>query len=78
MRINLLNDIELPELRRQDTKNRQNSIDDLDPEVVEKLNRQMVTLFSSIQSLSTDVGTWCGKRMLAALFSLSQLQQKCI
>ena len=47
----LLTDIELPELRRQDTKNRQNSIDDLDPEVVEKLNRQMITLFSSAQSL---------------------------
>ncbi len=31
---NLLGEIELPELRRQDTKNRQNSIDDLDPEVV--------------------------------------------
>jgi thymidylate synthase (FAD) len=47
----LLTDIELPELRRQDTKNRQNSIDDLDPEVVKKLERQMVTLFSSAQSL---------------------------
>ena len=48
---NLLTDIELPELRRQDTKNRQNSIDDLDPEIVEKLNRQMVTLFSSASNL---------------------------
>ena len=48
----LLSDtIELPELRRQDTKNRQNSIDDLDPAIVEKLNRQMVTLFSSASSL---------------------------
>lgn len=48
----LLSDsIELPELRRQDTKNRQNSIDDLDPEVVDKLNRQMVTLFSSASAL---------------------------
>ena len=28
---NLLGDIELPELRRQDDKNRQNSIDDIDP-----------------------------------------------
>ena len=50
--LNLLSDsIELPELRRQDTKNRQNSIDDLDPVVVEKLNRQMVTLFSSASAL---------------------------
>ena len=47
----LLTNIELPELRRQDDKNRQNSIDDLDPEVVDKLNRQMVTLFSSADSL---------------------------
>ena len=48
---NLLGQFELPELRRQDTKNRQNSIDDLDPEVVEKLNKQMNTLFSSALSL---------------------------
>ena len=48
---NLLGEVEIPELRRQDTKNRQNSIDDLDPEVVEKLNKQMNTLFSSAFSL---------------------------
>jgi len=48
---NLLGNIELPELRRQDTKNRQNSIDDLDPKVVESLNKQMETLFSSAFSL---------------------------
>ena len=48
---NSLGDIELPELRRQDKKNRQNSIDDLEPEIVEKLNKQMITLFSSSQSL---------------------------
>ena len=47
----LLETIELPELRRQDNKNRQNSIDDLDPKVVEKLNAQMNTLFSSAFSL---------------------------
>ena len=50
---NLLDtNIPLPELRRQDTKNRQNSIDDLDPEVVEKLEKQMNTLFSSSLALS--------------------------
>jgi len=43
--------IPLPELRRQDTKNRQNSIDDLDQETVELLNRQMETLFTSSMSL---------------------------
>ena len=47
----LLGKIDLPELRRQDDKNRQNSIDDLDAEEVEKLNRQMETLFSSAFSL---------------------------
>tara|TARA_B100001029_G_C14917561_1_gene370092 strand:- start:208 stop:840 length:633 start_codon:yes stop_codon:yes gene_type:complete len=46
-----LGDIELPELRRQDTKNRQNSTDDLDPETVDKFNRQMITLFSSSKAL---------------------------
>ena len=34
-------DIHLPELRSQDTKNRQNSIDDVDPDVVERFNRDM-------------------------------------
>ena len=49
---NLLDtNIPLPELRRQDTKNRQNSIDDLDPFVQQKLEAQMITLFSSAQSL---------------------------
>ena len=47
----LLTNVELPELRRQDDKNRQNSIDNLEPEVIDKLNRQMVTLFSSANSL---------------------------
>jgi len=46
-----LGQIPLPELRRQDTKNRQNSIDDLDPETVDKLQRQMKTLFSSAEAL---------------------------
>ena len=44
-------DIQLPELRRQDTKNRQNSIDDLDDFVVQKLEMQMRTLFHSAQAL---------------------------
>ena len=43
--------IPLPELRRQDTKNRQNSIDDLDPFVVQKLEMQMQTLFDSSMAL---------------------------
>ena len=43
--------INLPELRKQDLKNRQNSTDDLDSEMVEKFNRQMITLFSSSKAL---------------------------
>ena len=34
-------DIPLPELRSQDLKNRQNSIDDVDPKVVETFNKEM-------------------------------------
>ena len=43
--------IPLPELRRQDTKNRQNSIDDLDPFEVQILEKQMMTLFDSSLAL---------------------------
>jgi thymidylate synthase (FAD) len=38
-------DIPLPELRSQDEKNRQNSIDDVDPETVEKYNSLMRSHF---------------------------------
>jgi len=48
---NELGKIELPDLRKQDLKNRQNSTDDLDPFVRQKLEAQMITLFSSAQSL---------------------------
>ena len=48
---NDLGDIDLPELRRQDAKNRQNSTDDLDPEIADKFERQMITLFSSSKAL---------------------------
>ena len=48
---NLLGDIDLPELRRQDVKNRQNSINDLDPAITDKLQKQMITLFSSSLAL---------------------------
>ena len=43
--------IPLPELRRQDTKNRQNSIDDLDAFEVQTLEMQMRTLFDSSMAL---------------------------
>ena len=48
---NLLGKIDLPDLRRRDTKNRQNSIDNLDSKIVEKLNKQMTTLFESSLAL---------------------------
>ena len=44
-------EIPIPEYRRQDTKNRQNSIDDLDPVTVDKLERQTKTLFDSSMAL---------------------------
>ena len=64
-----LGNIDLPELRRQDDKNRQNSTDDLDPEMVEKFNKQMITLFSSSkalyeQMLSQGVAKECARMVL--------------
>ena len=64
-----LGDIDLPELRRQDLKNRQNSTDDLDPEMVEKFEKQMITLFSSSkalyeQMLSQGVAKECARMVL--------------
>ena len=50
-----LGEIDLPELRKQDLKNRQNSTDDLDPKTVDKFERQMITLFSSAKSLYTQM-----------------------
>ena len=65
----LLETIELPELRRQDSKNRQNSIDDLDPVIVDKLEKQMNTLFSSAfslynQMLDSGVSKECARMVL--------------
>ena len=66
----LLSDkIPLPELRRQDTKNRQNSIDDLDPFVQQNLELQMQTLFDSSmalykQMLERGVAKECARNVL--------------
>ena len=43
--------IPLPELRRQDTKNRQNSIDDIDPFTRQKFEMKMQRLFSESMDL---------------------------
>ena len=66
----LLSDtIPLPEMRRQDTKNRQNSIDDLDPFLVQSYELQMQTLFSSAmnlyhQMLDNGVAKECARNVL--------------
>ena len=61
--------IPLPELRRQDTKNRQNSIDDLDAFDVQNLEIQMTTLFDSAmalyqQMLGRGVAKECARNVL--------------
>ena len=49
--------IPLPELERQDDKNRQNSIDDIDPFVVQKYEMLMQDHFQKGNGIvSTDVG----------------------
>ena len=48
---NKLGNIKLPDLRKQDLKNRQNSTDDLDPKIIQSLNMQMGTLIGSSLSL---------------------------
>jgi len=63
------NKIPLPEMRRQDDKNRQNSIDDLDPFLVQKLEMQMQTLFDSSmalyqQMLGAGVAKECARNVL--------------
>jgi len=45
----LAEEIPLPELRRQDTKNRQNSIDDIDEEKVFVMNKMIRDLFKDAQ-----------------------------
>ena len=64
-----LGSIDLPELRRQDKKNRQNSTDDLDSNLVDSLNGQMNTLFNSALSLynemlENDVAKECARMVL--------------
>ena len=64
-----LKEIELPELRRQDLKNRQNSTDDLDPFVKQVIEKQTKTLFSSAtalyeQMLSEGVAKECARMVL--------------
>ena len=64
-----LGDFDLPELRKQDTKNRQDSTNDLEPELIDKFEKQMITLFSSSkalyeQMLSQGVAKECARMVL--------------
>ena len=64
-----LGEIPIPDLRKQDLKNRQNSTDDLDSFVKEKLELQMNTLFSSAtalyqQMLEEGVAKECARMVL--------------
>ena len=64
-----LGEIPIPELRRQDEKNRQNSTNDLDEFVKQKLELQMNTLFSSAtalyqQMLDEGVAKECARMVL--------------
>ena len=64
-----LGNIPIPELRKQDLKNRQNSTDDLDDFVTQKLQMQMQTLFDSAtalynQMLEEGVAKECARMVL--------------
>ena len=50
-----LGQVPIPEFRRQDTKNRQNSIDDLNPELVKAFEQRTRMLFSESQELYDDM-----------------------
>jgi thymidylate synthase (FAD) len=53
---NLLSeDIDLPDLRRQDLKNRQNSIDDIDIEIKSKYNTKIRELFAKSKAIYDDM-----------------------
>ncbi len=51
----MLGDIPVPDLRRQDTKNRQNSIDDIDPIVKAKFDAKIEEHFFQAQHIYTEM-----------------------
>lgn len=53
----LAEEIPVPELRKQDTKNRQNSTDDLDPELKRSFERRIKHVFADIMDLYDDMLT---------------------
>lgn len=50
-----LGELQIPELRRQDVKNRQNSIDDLDPKLIKAFQQRIRMLFAESQELYDDM-----------------------
>jgi len=65
----LADTIPLPELRRQDTKNRQNSIDDIDPFVRQEFQIKMQKLFKDSmelyqEMLDRDIAKECARFVL--------------
>lgn len=64
-----LGELQLPELRRQDIKNRQNSIADLNPKLVKALEQRTKMLFAESQELYDDmleagVAKECARKVL--------------
>ena len=53
----LTEEIPVPQLRKQDTKNRQNSTDDLDPELKRSFERRIKHVFADIMDLYDDMLT---------------------
>ena len=67
--INLLGSTYVPHLRRQDTKNRQNSVDDLDAEMTGQYYRRISSLFEEAEHLykemvSSGVAKECARNIL--------------
>jgi thymidylate synthase (FAD) len=67
--VNVLGSAEIPQLRRQDSKNRQNSIDDLDAEQVGNYYRRIGQLYAETEDLyremvSNGVAKECARNIL--------------
>lgn len=67
--VSLMDFASVPELRRQDTKNRQNSIDDLDVNMVARYNQRISELYADAESLyksllSAGVAKECAREVL--------------
>jgi len=67
--VSLMDFASVPELRRQDTKNRQNSIDDLDVNMVARYNQRIRELYADAEGLyksllSAGVAKECAREVL--------------